>query len=372
MKTLKVIIALIGFIFSFNSQVFSIECDVSKFSKAFYDLKATQWGDVVKRVEFASYSVCGEPIKADYEIVKKQLKEKIYDIDPKTGKRSAVDLEDYEGESGAKLAEKLRREEEERRRQMKRLAIKCDFNKYIQTYKALAGSGWGNDVSITEEFVKYSVCGGQIKSMYEDLKNSLKMIDLQAYENKVVHNMDFVDCNGGGDNNGSTLQNATFENVDLRNCKFPKVFLINSKFINVNLKGQDFSKIMMGDLIFKGSNLEGVNFSGTQLYNAIIMNSSLIGAKFNEKTEFIRVRILNNKLDDDLLREILVWYLFRPEDGECIKPCDSIVAARNAVNQEYEKYLQKNIKTGVILLHRSNLITDEELGTILSTHPYKK
>ena len=54
MKTLQVIIVFIVFMFSFNSHVFSIECDVSKFSKAFYDLKATQWGDVVKRVEFAS------------------------------------------------------------------------------------------------------------------------------------------------------------------------------------------------------------------------------------------------------------------------------------------------------------------------------
>jgi len=118
--------------------------------------------------------------------------------------------------------------------------------------------------------------------------------------------------------------------------------------------------------------LEDVNFSGTQLYNSIIVNSSLSGAKFNEKTEFIRVRILNNKLDDDLLREIVVWYLYRPEDGKCIRPCDSIVAARNAVNQEYEKYLQKNIKTGVIILQRSNLITEEELNTILRTHPYKE
>ena len=144
-----------------------------------------------------------------------------------------------------------------------------------------------------------------------------------------------------------------------------------AKFINVNLKGQDFSKIWMDDLIFVGSNLEDVNFSGTRLVNSIIVNSSLSGAKFNEKTEFIRVRILNNKLDDDLLREIVVWYLYRPEDGACIRPCTK-EAARNAVNQEYEKYLQKNIKTGVIILQRSNLITEEELDTILRTHPYKE
>ena len=92
----------------------------------------------------------------------------------------------------------------------------------------------------------------------------------------------------------------------------------------------------------------------------------------NDKTEFARVRLLNNKIDDDLLKQILVWYLYRPEDGACSKFGCTKEGARKGVSQEYEKYLQKNIKTGVILLHRSNLVTDKELDTILSTHPYRE
>ena len=259
-------------------------------------------------------------------------------------------------------------------------AIDCDFAKYVVKLKEMMAtersrSGLLKDVAIIEEFVSYSVCGDPIKTHYETMKKGLKaIVNLQKYENKLVKGIDIPPPNPCDqvDSTLPSLENATFENLDLRDCKFPKMFLLNSKFINVNLKGQDFSNIMMDDLIFKGSNLENVNFSGTQLYNSIIMNSSLNGAKFNDKTEFMRVRLLNNKIDDDLLREILVWYLYRPEDGACSKFGCTKEGALKGVAQEYEKYLQKNIKTGVILLHRSNLITDKELDTILSTHPYKE
>ena len=82
--------------------------------------------------------------------------------------------------------------------------------------------------------------------------------------------------------------------------------------------------------------------------------------------------INNDVIDDDLLKQILVWYLYRPEDGACSKFGCTKEGARKGVSQEYEKYLQKNIKNGVIILHRSNLVTDKELDTILSTHPYKE
>ena len=32
MKTLKVIIVLIGFMFSFNNEIFAVECNITKFS----------------------------------------------------------------------------------------------------------------------------------------------------------------------------------------------------------------------------------------------------------------------------------------------------------------------------------------------------
>ena len=74
MKTLKVIIVLIGFMFSFNNQIFAIECDVSKFQKKVGELVAKQWTDETKREEVARYSVCGDPIKSQYENIKKIAK----------------------------------------------------------------------------------------------------------------------------------------------------------------------------------------------------------------------------------------------------------------------------------------------------------
>ena len=95
MKTLKVIIVLIGFMFSSNNQIFAIECDVSKFQKKVGELVAKQWADETKREEVARYSVCGDPIKSQYENIKKIAK-KIFD------------LENYEKTSGSKVSKKTK------------------------------------------------------------------------------------------------------------------------------------------------------------------------------------------------------------------------------------------------------------------------
>ena len=58
MKTLQVIIVLIGFMFSFNNQIFAIECDVTKFFQKVSELVQTQWADETLREEVARYSVC--------------------------------------------------------------------------------------------------------------------------------------------------------------------------------------------------------------------------------------------------------------------------------------------------------------------------
>ena len=56
MKTLKVIIVLIGFMFSFNNQIFAIECDITKFSGLLKEVAGTQFKEEAKLEELASYS----------------------------------------------------------------------------------------------------------------------------------------------------------------------------------------------------------------------------------------------------------------------------------------------------------------------------
>ena len=93
MKTLKVIIVLIGFMFSFNNQIFAIECDITKFGGLLKEVAATQFKDEAKLEELASYSLCPAPVKTTYEAIKK-------------GWKALVDLEKYEKQSGSKVAEK--------------------------------------------------------------------------------------------------------------------------------------------------------------------------------------------------------------------------------------------------------------------------
>ena len=93
MKTLKVIIVLIGFMFSFNNQIFAIECDITKFSGLLKEVAATKFKDEAKLEELASYSVCGAPVKTIYEKIK-------------TSWKALVDLEKYEKKSGSKISEK--------------------------------------------------------------------------------------------------------------------------------------------------------------------------------------------------------------------------------------------------------------------------
>ena len=56
MKTLKVIIVLIGFMFSFNNQVFSsdIDCDIQKISAIVQEVAATKFKDKDKLQELAN------------------------------------------------------------------------------------------------------------------------------------------------------------------------------------------------------------------------------------------------------------------------------------------------------------------------------
>jgi hypothetical protein len=95
MKTLQVIIVLIGFMFSFNNQIFAIECDATKFFQNVKDLVATQWADEKLRKEVARYSVCEGPVKIQYKILKVVAKK-------------LFDLENYEKTSGSKVSKKTK------------------------------------------------------------------------------------------------------------------------------------------------------------------------------------------------------------------------------------------------------------------------
>ena len=67
MYMLKVIISLYVLMFSFNNQIFAIECNLSKFQKTLGELIASQYSDETKRKELARYSVCDDPIKNYYK-----------------------------------------------------------------------------------------------------------------------------------------------------------------------------------------------------------------------------------------------------------------------------------------------------------------
>ena len=79
--------------FSFNNQIFAIECDITKFGGLLKEVAATQFKDEAKLEELAGYSVCGAPVKTIYEKIK-------------TGWKALVDLEKYEKKSGSKVSEK--------------------------------------------------------------------------------------------------------------------------------------------------------------------------------------------------------------------------------------------------------------------------
>ena len=116
-------------------------------------------------------------------------------------------------------------------------AIECDFAKYVVKLKEMvaterSSSGLLKDVAIIEEFVSYSVCGDPIKTHYETMKKSLNaIVNLQKYENKLVKGIDIPPPNPCDqvDSTLPSLENETFENVDLRDCKFPKMFLLRMK-----------------------------------------------------------------------------------------------------------------------------------------------
>jgi len=95
MKKLKVIIVLIGFMFSFNNQIFAIECDLAKFFQNVNDLVATGWEDEKLREEVARYSVCEGPVKIQYKRLKVAAKK-------------LFDLENYEKTSGSKVSKKTK------------------------------------------------------------------------------------------------------------------------------------------------------------------------------------------------------------------------------------------------------------------------
>ena len=113
MKTLKVIIVLIGFMFSFNNQIFAIECDITKFSGLLKEVAATQFKDEAKLEELASYSVCPAPVKTTYEAIKK-------------GWKTLVDLEKYEKQSGSKVSEKAVLASESSKKSDENIIEKCD------------------------------------------------------------------------------------------------------------------------------------------------------------------------------------------------------------------------------------------------------
>ena len=59
MTTLKITIVLIGFLLSFNNQIFAIECDITKFSGIIKEVAATQFKDEAKLKKLAGFSACG-------------------------------------------------------------------------------------------------------------------------------------------------------------------------------------------------------------------------------------------------------------------------------------------------------------------------
>ena len=98
MTTLKITIVLIGFLLSFNNQVFSseIDCDLQKMNKIVQEVAVTKFKDKDKIKELAGFSACGnDQIKSFYDKVKTMWKD-------------YVDLEKYENKSVSKVAQKAK------------------------------------------------------------------------------------------------------------------------------------------------------------------------------------------------------------------------------------------------------------------------
>ena len=113
MTTLKITIVLIGFLLSFNNQIFAVECDITKFSGLLKEVAARKFKDEAKLEELASYSVCGAPVKTTYEAIKK-------------GWKALVDLEKYEKKSGSKVSEKAVLASESSKKSNENIIEKCD------------------------------------------------------------------------------------------------------------------------------------------------------------------------------------------------------------------------------------------------------
>ena len=151
MKTLKITIVLIGFMFSFNNQIFAIECDITKFTGIIKEVAVTQFKDEAKLEELAGYSVCGAPVKTIYEKIK-------------TSWKALVDLEKYEKKSSSKVAQKTKSDGE-----TKDLAIEveCENLRFLKLYGIVGDSEFKNKEAFIQ-LLKYDSCEDeQIKSLLE-------------------------------------------------------------------------------------------------------------------------------------------------------------------------------------------------------------
>ncbi len=201
MKTLKVIIVLIGFMFSFNNQIFAIECydapgasrNMTKFTGIIREAAATQFKDEAKLEELASYSVCGGPIKTVYEKMKAGLK-------------ALVDLEKYEKTPGSKISEKASLADDSSK------ISDGDFNeqcgeeksftlKFMSDYTPVVTSQYKDSDAIRNLYKKYynSPCsinlGGRkttIKDFFKTMEMMLSQlkIDVKAIINEEIENIE--------------------------------------------------------------------------------------------------------------------------------------------------------------------------------------
>ena len=193
MKTLKVIIVLIGFMFSFNNQIFAIECDITKFSGIIREVAKTQFKDEAKLEELASYSVCGTPIKTSYEAIKK-------------GWKTLVDLEKYEKQSGSKVSEKGVLASESSKKSDENIIEKCDqenslTQKFWSYYMPVVQSEYSDTDAIRNLYEKYYnnpcsiVLGGKKTKIKQFFQNFEMMavqlnIDIKAIINEKVENVE--------------------------------------------------------------------------------------------------------------------------------------------------------------------------------------
>ncbi len=131
-------------------------------------------------------------------------------------------------------------------------------------------------------YKNYSAFLGSVKNDFctKDLKVDLRGFDLSSYSNELEEqtvSLDFSFCD---------LSYATFNNSQLKKCRFNHSNIEGVDFSNALLNECDFSYSNLNKSDFTNSDLENTHFLSSNINTIVLKNTNLKGLNFNKKVDF--------------------------------------------------------------------------------------